>query len=314
MTDTPALQIVFTWRPHRLLERVETCLEGIEVHATDDRDEMRELLRRAEVACVGTFDAELLGLAKNLCWVHAMSGGVESFLFPEMLVSPIPFTCCKGCFAIPGAEHAMAAMLAFCQRLDYDIQQRPQRTFEWHEPLELRGKTLGIIGLGSMGREIAKKAHCFDMSVVGLARRPERSCPYVERFFAPQELHQLLAMSDFVVVSVPLTPETSGIMGAAELRAMKATAYLVDISGRPALYDLDALRRALDEGWIAGANMQMIPAPDSPLWEVKNLLISFHRSTSREQYDRCFDLFCENLRRYRAGQPLLGLVDRAAGY
>ena len=104
------------------------------------------------------------------------------------------------------------------------------------------------------------------------------------------------------------------MIGETELRAMKKTAYLVDVSGRSVLYDLDALIRALREGWIAGASLQMEPPPDSPLWDLDNLLISFHRATSQEQYDRFIELFCENLRRYRQGQPLLGLVDKVAGY
>lgn len=308
------LKILFTWKPLRGLERVEACLKEVEVQATEDSAEMLALIPEAEVACVGGFNARMLQAAIKLRWVQAFLGGVESLLFPEMKASPIPLTCLKGCFDVPAAEHALAVMLAYSRRLAYDIRQRPHRTFVWDEPTELKGKTAGIVGLGSIGLEIARKCRCFDMRVLGLSRRPRTRPDTVDEWLAPEQLPQLLAASDFVVVAVPLTPETTGMFGEAQLRRMKETAYLIDISGRPAIYDLDAMSRALKEGWIGGANLQIEPPANSPLWEIENLLISFHRATSQEQYDRCFDLFCENVRRYRSGQPLLGLVDKAAGY
>jgi phosphoglycerate dehydrogenase-like enzyme len=152
------------------------------------------------------------------------------------------------------------------------------------------------------------------MRVIGLARR-SRPCPdYLDEVLMPGQLSRLLRGSDFVIVAVPNTPQTRGLIGENELRCMKETAYLIDVSGRPVLYDLDALMRALEEDWIAGASLQIQPPSDSPLWDLDNLLISFHRATSREQYDRFVEIFCENVRRYRLGQPLLGLVDKTAGY
>ena len=180
----------------------------------------------------------------------------------------------------------MAVMLAFARRLDYDMRQRVHRTYEWWEPFDLKGKTAGIVGLGNIGQEIARKARCFDMQTIGLARRPRACPPYLDEVLVPDQLPHLLAASDFVVVAVPNTPATRGMIGETELRAMKKTAYLVDVSGRSVLYDLDALIRALREGWIAGACLQVVPSLDSPLWDLDNLLISSHRATSQEQYDR----------------------------
>ena len=314
MTDGASLMVVLSWRPPRGLERIQTCMEGIEVSVIEERDTLLERLADAEVAFAAHFDAEMLRIAKRLRWIHFASGGVESVLFPELVVSPVQLTCGKSSFDTPGAEYAMAVMLAFARRLDYDMRQRVHRTYEWWEPFDLKGKTVGLVGLGHIGREIAKKSRCFDMQVIGLARRPRVCPPYLDKVLVPDQLPHLLAASDFVVVAVPNTPETRGMIGETELRAMKETAYLVDVSGRSVLYDLDALIRALREGWIAGANLQMEPPPDSPLWDLDNLLISFHRATSQEQYDRFIELFCENLRRYRQGQPLLGLVDKVAGY
>jgi len=307
------MNILFTWQPPREWERMVEAGRalGMELRATADREQMLRLIGDAEVLNVGVWDRELCRAAKKLRWVHAFSGGVNGLLFPELVASPIPMTCLKGCFDTAGAEHALAAMLAYARRLEYDIRVRPQRQFVWEEPTELKGQTVGIIGLGNMGREIARKCHCFQMRVLATARRPSSVPAELAEAVA---LDRLLAESDFVIVAVPLTPETTGLIGEPQLRAMKPTAYLIDISGRPALYDLPALEHALREHWIAGANLQLVPEPDSSLWDLDNLLVSFHRVTSREQYDRCVVMFGDNLRRFQAGEPLLGLVDKAAGY
>lgn len=316
MSQQGSVKVLFTWVPPRGLERLEGCLSDAEVFVTDKRGEMLDFMVNAEVACVGAFDAEMLRVARNLRWIHAMSGGVGPFLFPEMVASPVPLTCIKECFDVPGSEYAFAVMLAFARRLDYDIRQRPFRTFEWREPIELRDKTVGIIGLGNIGKAVARKARCFDMRVIGLARRPQPRPPDVDELVSSAQLPYLLSQSDFAVVAVPFTSQTLGLFGEVQLRMMKRTAYLVDVSGRPAIYDEVALQHALEEGWIAGASLQLAgtPADDWPLWEQENLLISFHRSCSQEQYDRGFDMFCENLHRYRRGQTLLGLVDKRLGY
>jgi phosphoglycerate dehydrogenase-like enzyme len=314
MSDDGSLKIVLTWRPPRGLERIQTCTERIEIFVTENRDEALRQLTDAEVAFVTYFDAEMLSAAKRLQWIHVASGGVESILFPELVASPVQLTCAKKTFDIPGAEYALAIMLAFARRVDYDIRQRALRVFEWREPFELSGKTLGIIGLGGIGQEIARRAQCFGMHVIGLARRPRVCPPYLSELLLPGQLDHLLTCSDFVAVAVPNTSETRGMIGEAELRLMKETAYLIDVSGRPVLYDLDALMGALRENWIAGASLQIQPPPDSPLWDIDDLLISYHRATSQEQYDRFIEMFCENLRRYRQGQPLLGRVDKVAGY
>lgn len=314
MSARAPLKVLFTWKPRRGLERIKARMTDLDVQVTDDRAEIMKRIGEVEVACVGHFNAEILRAAKKLRWVHAFSGGVNTLIFPELQANPIPLTCLKGCFDIPAAEYALGVMLAFSRKLEYDIRQRPHRKFEEFESTELHGKTVGIVGLGSMGAEIARRCRSFGMRVIGLARRKRACPPEVDQMFELHELPQLLAASDFVIVATPLTTETRGMIGESQLGVMKKTAYLIDVSGRPVIYDLEALTRVLKAGKIAGANLQMVPPSDSPLWELQNLLISFHRIVSREQYDRCVDMFCENLHRYRAGQPLLGLVDKAAGY
>ena len=312
MIDTP-LNVLCTWQPDSGLETVQRGAPGIRIMATLDRDEMLRLLPDADVLCVGEFDAEMLAGAGRLRWVQALMGGVESVLFPEFRESPIPLACCKECFAVPAAEHALALILAFSRRVEYDVRRRPHRTFEYRDPEELQGKTAGIIGTGNMGREIARRCRCFGMQVLGLARNPIPGDEFDE-VLGRERLPDLLERSDFVIVAVPLTSETEGMIGSAELLLLKRSAYLIDISGRPALYDLSALESVLLERRISGAALQIVPPESSKLWELDNLLISFHRTTSTQEVDRCFDLFADNLNRFRRGEPLRGLVDKRAGY
>lgn len=313
MADARPL-VLFNWHPPRGLDRVAVAAPTMEVRATDDPAELAALLPRARVLCVADMNAAMLAAAPGVAWIHSMSAGVNHVLFPEMRASPVPLTCLKGCFDVPGAEYALGVMLAFARRLAYDIARRTHRTYKEHEPIDLCGKTVGIIGLGGIGLEVARRARCFGMQVAGLARRPRGALPEIDELYPAEELYALLAACDFVVVTVPLTDATRGFIGAPELAAMRTDAYLIDVSGRPAIYDLDALRDALVAGRLAGASLQMVPDPDSPLWDVENLILSYHRTTSREQFDRCIDQFCENLRRFQAGEPLLGLVDKEAGY
>jgi len=288
----------------------------MEVVATEDREEALSLLEDAEVACVTDLDADMVRAARKLRWVQVASAGVERCLFPELVESPVALTCFKGCFDVPGAEHALASILAFSYRIPDYVRQQAQRTIEWVPPGELTGRTVGIIGLGGIGRALAKKAHGLQMRVTGVTRQPHDLPPCVDALFRPDQLPRVLNDADFVVVAVPNTPQTQSLIGEAELRHMKETAYLVDISGREALYDWDALARALKEHWIAGADLQINSplSPDSPLWELDNVILSKYSANSDKQYERCIDRFCDNLRRYREGRPLLGLVDKAAGY
>jgi len=306
--------LLFTWKPPFSLDRIQNAVEGLKVQVSDDPAEILKLLPDAEIVCVANWNAEMLRVAKKLRWVQAFSGGINGLLFPEFVVSPIPLTSLKGNFSLPAAEYAMGVMLAFSRRLEYDIRQRPQRTFVASEPTELYGKTVGIVGLGSMGVEIAKRCRCFQMKVLAMASQPRKDVDLVDQWYPSDRLVQLLAASDYIVVAVPLTKLTHGMIGEHELTTMKPSAYLIDVSGRPAIYDLTALTRALQSRRIAGASLQMVPEVNSPLWDLDNLILSFHRTVSREQMERSIETFCENLRRYSRGETLLGLVDKQAGY
>lgn len=253
----------------------------------------------------------------GLRWMHTASAGVDHILFPELRDSDIVLTNASGVFNIPIAETVLAYMLAVVKRLpEFLAQQRERR---WHKlPLrELRGLTVGIVGLGDIGTEIARLCRAFGMHVLGLRRRPLPS-DVADEVLPPDRLHDLLARSDFVVIALPLTEETRGLIGRAELAAMKPGAWLINIS-RGAIVDEEALVEALREGRIGGACLDVFaeePLPsESPLWEMPNVIITPHNSWSSPRIEeREVELFLENLRRYVSGEPLLNVVDKRAGY
>lgn len=295
-------------------------IEEADFLATSDRAAMLRELPDAEIVCIGEWDAELLAAARSVRWIHAMCGGVSHYLFPEMRQHPALFTCCKGTFDVAGAEHGLALMLLFTRGLHEDLRrmatQRYDEEYDTFGQSELHGKTLGLLGLGGMGMALATRASCLGMRVIAVRRSAAPTPAEIDEMFPTDQRHELLRRSDFVAVAVPLTPQTKGLIGHAELRAMKSTACLIDLSGRDAVYDLDAVARALAEGWIAGAAIQLQGPPphDSALWDLPNFVYSHHRAVSSEQYDRMVEQFRENMQRYRRGAPLVGVVDKELGY
>jgi phosphoglycerate dehydrogenase-like enzyme len=259
----------------------------------------------------------LLARVPNLRWIHTISAGVDHLLFPELRESDAILTNASGVFNIPIAETVMAYILAVVKRLpEFWAHQREHR---WEKlPLrELRGLTVGIVGLGDIGTEVARLCRAFGMRVLGLRRRPAPS-DLADEVLPPDRLQDLLARSDFVVIAVPLTAETRGMIGRAELAAMKPDAWLVNIS-RGAIVDEEALIEALRAGRIGGACLDVFAEeplpPESPLWDMPNVIITPHNSWSSPHIEeREIALFLENLRRYVAGEPLLNVVDKQAGY
>ena len=210
-------------------------------------------------------------------------------------------------------------MLMLMLNRDMPRWQRAQAEHRWeHRPHgELNGLTCGIIGLGYSGQDLALKCKAFHMRVLGM-RRTATPTPHVDELFTPDRLHELLAQSDFVVVTAPRTPESVGLLGEAEFRAMKPTAYYICFS-RGGIADDAALTRALQEGWIAGGGLdahdqEPLPA-DSPYWDMPNALVTPHNGASTPQTrQRGIDIFVENLRRYHAGQELVNVIDKQKGY
>ncbi len=276
--------------------------------------------------------------APKLRWVQLYSAGADYVVNHPLFHTQVIFTTTSGIHAIPIAEYVFTMVLAWFHRLPtlLDLQKQGQ----WASnsvrstllvPEELSGKTIGIVGYGSIGRQVARLAHAFGMRILAMQRGtnhrdrgyqlanvgdPEGTLP--ERYFAPEHLHMMLAECDVVVIAVPLTPTTHGLFNEAAFQAMKSSAFLVNIA-RGEVCNESALIRALQEKQIAGAALDVFehePLPsDSPLWHLSNVLITPHISGLTRHYDeRAAALFEENLRRYLASEPLLNVVDKAQNY
>jgi phosphoglycerate dehydrogenase-like enzyme len=224
------------------------------------------------------------------------------------------FTTASGVHARPLAEFVMMALLWFAKDGPYLESEKAARHWARYCAFELAGKTLGIIGLGKIGCEVARLAKAFDIQVVGNRRgTTDRAVAYVDTLFPSDELTPLLKQSDFLVLACPHTPETEGLIGAAELALLPKGAVLVNIA-RGAVLHQDALIEALRSGQLRGAALDVFavePLPsDDPLWTMPNVIISPHSaSTALSENQKITDLFCENLKRYLAGQPMLNVLD-----
>jgi phosphoglycerate dehydrogenase-like enzyme len=275
--------------------------------------------------------------APDLRWIQLLSAGADHALGGPLQGSQIPLTTASGIHATSIAEYTLGSMLAYTHRIHLGI--RAQLRHEWTrsrnllEPIdELRGKNIGIIGYGSIGRETARLAAAFGMSVLALKRNPSDRkdpgwCPaglgdpegaIPSRFFGPDEREAILRESDYVSVTLPLSAHTRKFIGAREIAAMKPGAYLVNI-GRGQVIDESAMAAALKTGKLGGAGLDVFEheplEAESPLWEMENVIMTPHISgDSRGYMDKACELFAENLRRFTSNRPLLNVVDPQLGY
>jgi phosphoglycerate dehydrogenase-like enzyme len=261
----------------------------------------------------------------RLRWAHTASAGVGGSLHPALRASEVVLTNSAGIYAEPMADTVLAMMLHFARGLDFAVRAQAERRW-WKEPWEgadspvreLAECAVGIVGLGGIGAAVARRALALGMRVAGTRRRGTDGPPGVEVLSGPGALEHLLPRSDFLVVTVPLTAGTRGLLGAAELARLPAGAVLVNVA-RGGVVDEGALAAALASGRLRGAGLDVFarePLPaESPLWGLPNVLVTPHVSgTSRRYWRRQTDLVLDNLRRYLAGEPLRNTVDREAGY
>ena len=291
---------------------------GVSLVFVQGEEEARKEIADAEIL-FGRIMPGLLALASELRWVQPSGASQERHLFPEFIESDITLTNMAGIYNEHMADHVYALILALARQIHR--LARNQRTGCWdlkarHEIESLNGKTLGLIGLGGIGGEVARRAPAFGLRVVATRANPDRRRPAcVERVWGPDGLPELLAASDYVVISTPETPRTLKMIGREELRMMKPTAHIINV-GRGAVVDLAALTRALEEGLIAGAGldvMEMEPLPsDNPLWRMENVLITPHLAASPHDIypARRVEVFLDNLCRYIAGRRLRNVVDK----
>lgn len=264
--------------------------------------------------------ATVLREGKKLKWMQLYSAGVENFLTPEMKSSPLTLTNCKIIQGPNIADHAMALLLSLTRELHKAIPNRAREdwTREQYHPLELRGKTAVVIGVGGIGTQIAERAHAFGMRIIGVDPKDIPYLPSVSRMVTPDRLDSVLPEADVVFVSAPHTPMSERMMGPRQFELMKPKSYFIAVS-RGKLYDTGALVSALDRKHLAGAGLDVTdpePLPKGhPLWKFENVVITPHYAGSSDHVQaRRMELLKENLRRFGAGEPLLNVVDKQKGY
>jgi phosphoglycerate dehydrogenase-like enzyme len=324
------------------IERIRAAAPGARIVTLSREGLTDEPVEDLEVLLRGWLSSEafdrLLARAPRLRYVHSASTGVERMLTPAARERGIVFTNARGVFSRPIAEYVLMMILAVSRRLPGLLELQRERTWQPLEGVELRDVTVGIVGLGSIGRAVGALATAFGCRVVAVRRRSEAgssapppesaSAPddegrsfgevMLERVGGPESLPDLLAESDFVVLAAPLTPETENMIDARALEAMKPGAWLINVA-RGRLVDERALLAALRDGRIGGAILDTFReeplAPTSPFYDLPNVIVTPHTSwSSGRVLDRSVELFCDNLRRYAAGEPLLNVVDPNAGY
>jgi D-2-hydroxyacid dehydrogenase (NADP+) len=284
------------------------------------KKELDTLLADAEIIYGFRLPENVIARAPRLKWFQTMSAGVDRYLDDRFRRSSVVLTSVSGIHAVPIGEFVLGLMLMFAKQVPLAFQQQQQRQWKPFLATVLHSKTVGIVGLGHIGREVARLAKAFGMRVLATRRSVGKSkrVRYVDRLFTPGQLKRLLSESDFVVLTLPLTAETHGIIGEAELRAMKPTAYLINVA-RGNLIDEKALVTVLEENRIAGAGLDVFTSEplsaESRLWGLPNVIISPHVAGGMEDYmEKATAVFCQNLRRYLGGRRLTNVVDRERGY
>jgi len=302
---------------------------GFDGHPDGPLDDVEVMLR-------GRLPAEMfdriLARAPSLRWVHSATAGVERVLTPSSRSRGLVITNARGVFSRPIAEYVMLMILAVARRLPELMELQAERTWQPLEARELRDVTVGIVGLGSIGRGVGALGTAFGCRVIATRRRPEAGShatdgagdePFLgslmlDRVLPPERLPELLAESDFVVLAAPLTPDTHGLISDEAIAQMKPGAWVINVA-RGELVDERALARALREGRLGGAVLdtfreEPLP-PTSTLYDLPNVILTPHTSwSSTRVLDRSVDLFCDNLRRFADGRSLVNVVDPDAGY
>ncbi len=281
---------------------------------------LNELLAEAEVVLAARrIPVDLAARAPRIRWVQLPMAGIEWFKTTDIWTTPdLAVTNAAGLSSASIAEWVMMTILGFTKDAQRMFASKAASRWDRFIPGQLRGKTLGIVGLGSIGREVARLAQAFGVNVIAIRRNPARSDDTALRVLPPEGLHELLAASDYVLLAVPATDETIGMISRAELAVMRPSSYLINVA-RGDVVDQDALIDALRSDRLAGAGLDVFRneplEEDSPLWDLPNVMLSSHIAGLFEGFDDgVTDMFCGNLRRYLAGDPLNNLVDRAAGY
>jgi len=323
---SPRLEVVY--EPHLLPAPRYVADHVGEAFERPEEDERRWTSLLAEAEVLFDFDRthmeDLSERAPSLSWVQATSAGIGQLVAKHRYAERMPetvFTTASGVHAIPLAEYTLMSILMFRRKVPQMLTD--QRELRWRRfaSTDLTGRSLVVVGGGSIGREVARLASSFGMRTIGVKRTVAGVDPaslHVEALYPFNELHAALGGAEHVVLSAPHTPETERMIGATELALLASGAIVVNVA-RGALIDESALVDALESGHVGGAALDVFQeeplSPDSPFWAIPNVLVCSHSAgTSDHENERITDIFCENLRRYLAGEPLLNVLDTATMY
>lgn len=286
-------------------------------------DQIIAAVSDAEIWLGGGLTERIFAAAPRLRWVHATSAGVDFLLFPGLVDSDVLLTNSRGVYDAGVADHVFMLMLALSRNLPRLVRQQAAGAWRKVPVAELAGRTLGIIGLGNIGREIGRRAQAFGMRVLatrgrGRADGPEQVPGIADAVYGPDGLEVVLRAADWIVLVCPLTEHTRGMIGRKQLRWIGPEAFLINV-GRGALVDETALVTALQTGQIAGAGldvfMQEPLPPTSPLWQMPNVIVTPHMGGFQaSQIEQAVQLFIRNLGGYARGEQLHNLVDKRRGY
>ncbi len=294
------------------------------VYATSDEQRARGLLD-CDAAYTWILKAAEFAHASKLRWLHTSAVAVETLCLPELFARGVIVSNTRGVQAVPIAEHTLAVVLALAKQLPLVLDH--QRNAHWAQndfmgprlPWLLRGRTLGVIGVGTIGSEIASRARAFGMRVVALRRRRGHTeVPGVDAVLGGEQLDAFLAQTEVLVIAAPLTPHTLGLIGAAQIARLPKGAVIVNV-GRAKIVDTDALIAALHSGHLGGASLDVYPheplPPGHPLWTCPNVILTPHTSGFRHgHWEEVVDLFAENLERFERGELPRFRVEPTLGY
>ena len=313
--------------PLALASQLQEEFPQAHINLIQDPDPDRRLAELADtdVLYAVLFTKQDFAAAQQLKWLHLTSAGATHVLFPAMIESDIIVTNSRGLYGVPIAEHVLGVMLMFARRFHeaYALQRegkwaRQEMLSRFSLIAELHSRTVGIIGLGSIGLAVAERCKALGMRVIANKRRGGEKVACVDELFGPNDLPQLLQQSDYVVIAAPLTPETKGLIGEKELQLMKPTAFILNV-GRGAIIQEQALIRALKEERIGGAGLDVTspepPEEDSELFHLPNVILTPHYSGIRSNYwQHSVALFQPILGQYLRGEPMDNVVDKRGGY
>lgn len=300
-------------------DKLKETVKNSVITVASNKNLTDEMLANAEII-FGSPKPEDIKKAVNLRWLQLPSAGADGFTSKDIYVNnDIVLTNCSGVFGLPIAEHVFAMILSYNRNLHEYFRLKQEK--KWNMIKETRdfyGSTIGVIGFGDIGKEVAKRGKALGARVLVVKRNPSSKPDYVDELYMTEDIDEVLKQSDYIVLTLPATDKTRGIISEDRLKMMKPDAFLVNI-GRGELIDQEALIKALTNNWIGGAGLDvMTPEPlpcDNPLWDLPNVMITQHSSGfSKENDNRRMKIFLENLNRYINKENLINVVSFSEGY